>query len=232
MHYRNINLRKVMMKKTPIYIISTVLDSTISKLTLILQTLDLKIVQVDIDKINSLPDGIVLLDARNSEVDHHGIPVQISEISTKHQLSLINVTKDSVNEYICVQMRIKAAFYIDIETDQLLKGIRCLMDGEWWFSRKVLSQTLANLFENMPTQMQSQIMNSQPLAENLTKREKTIVKLVCQGAKNQEVADSLNISPHTVKTHLYSIFRKTECRNRVELLNWAKQHTLAYQLMV
>jgi DNA-binding CsgD family transcriptional regulator len=35
-----------------------------------------------------------------------------------------------------------------------------------------------------------------------------------------------------VKTHLYSIFRKTECRNRVELLNWAKQHTLAYQLMV
>lgn len=220
------------MKETPIYIVSTVSDSAISKLTLILQTLDLKIIQTQVDQINNLPDGIVLLDARNSDVDHHGIPLQINNINRKHQLALINVTKDSVNEYICVQMRIKAAFYIDIETDQLLKGLRCLMNGEWWFSRKVLSQTLANLFEMMPDQMQSKLMTSQPLAENLTKREKTIVKLVCQGAKNQEVADSLNISPHTVKTHLYSIFRKTECRNRVELLNWAKQHTLAYQLMV
>lgn len=219
------------MKKTPIYIVSTVPDSVISKLTLILQTLDLKIVQTDIDKVDALPDGIVLLDARESDIDEHGIPVQISKISAKHQLALINVTKDSVNEYICVQMRIKAAFSREIETDQLLKGIRCLMNGEWWFSRKVLSQTLSSLFETVPTQIQSQIPKLKPLAEGLTKREKTIVKLVCQGDKNQEVADTLNISPHTVKTHLYSIFRKTECRNRVELLNWAKQHALVHQLM-
>ncbi len=232
LHYRNINLRKVMMKNTPIYIVSTVSDSALSKLTLILQTLDLKIVSTQAEQVNQLPDGIVLLDSRNLEIDQHGIPNQISEISRKHQLALIHVPKGSVNEYICVQMGIKAAFYVDIETDQLLKGLRCLMNGEWWFSRKVLSQTLASLFENMPTSMQAPITPTQPLAEGLTKREKTIIKLVCQGAKNQEVADSLNISPHTVKTHLYSIFRKTECRNRVELLNWAKQHTLAYQLMV
>lgn len=220
------------MKNTPIYIISTVPDSVISKLTLILQTLDLKIVETQIDKVNLLTDGIVLLDSRTLEVDEHGIPVKINEISRKHQIALINVAKDSVNEYICVQMGIKAAFYIDIETDQLLKALRCLMNGEWWFSRKVLSQTLARLFEMMPPEMQSQMTNTKPLTESLTKREKTIIKLVCQGAKNQEVADSLSISPHTVKTHLYSIFRKTECRNRVELLNWAKQHSLAYQLMV
>ncbi|MGB0898766.1 MAG: response regulator transcription factor [Psychrobium sp.] len=226
------NLRKVMMKNTPIYIVSTVSDSALSKLTLILQTLDLKIVSTQVDQVNQLPDGIVLLDSRNLDIDQHGIPKQINDVSRKHQLALINVPKDSVNEYICVQMGIKAAFYTDIETDQLLKGLRCLMNGEWWFSRKVLSQTLASLFESMPNSMQPPLTPTQPLAESLTKREKTIIKLVCQGAKNQEVADSLNISPHTVKTHLYSIFRKTECRNRVELLNWAKQHTLAYQLMV
>lgn len=220
------------MKNTPIYIVSTVSDSALSKLTLILQTLDLKIVATQIEQINQQPEGIVLLDSRNLETDQHGIPTQINEINRKHQLALINVAKDSVNEYICVQMGIKAAFYTDIETDQLLKGLRCLMNGEWWFSRKVLSQTLANLFEKMPNVMQSPLDSEHPLAESLTKREKTIIKLVCQGAKNQEVADSLNISPHTVKTHLYSIFRKTDCRNRVELLNWAKQYTLAYQLMV
>ncbi len=219
------------MKNTPIYIISSSSDTAIAKLTVILQTLDLNISTVDIGEVSSRPDGIVLLDVRNLEVDQHGIAMQSNEISRKHHIALVNVPKDSINEYICVQMGIKAAFYSDIETDQLLKGLRCLMNGEWWFSRKVLSQTLSTLFESMPYTM-SQPTTTPPMTEQLTKREKTIIKLVCQGAKNQEVADNLSISPHTVKTHLYSIFRKTSCRNRVELLNWAKQHTLTYQLMV
>jgi len=219
------------MKNTPIYLVSSAMDSTLTKLTTILQSLDLNIKNIQLEDVNPQPEGIVLFDARTLDVDQHGIPKVASAISRKHQLALLNVEKDSVNEYICVQMGIKAAFYIGIETDQLLKGLRCLMNGEWWFSRKVLSQTLATLFENMPNSM-PQPTSTPPMAEQLTKREKTIIKLVCQGAKNQEVADSLNISPHTVKTHLYSIFRKTDCRNRVELLNWAKQHTLAYQLMV
>jgi len=219
------------MKNIPIYIVSATPDNALTKLATILQSLDLNISNIELSSINQQTDGIVLLDARELEVDQHGIPTVSSDISRKHQLALINVTKDSVNEYICVQMGIKAAFYTNIETDQLLKGLRCLMNGEWWFSRKVLSQTLATLFESMSDSM-PQPTTTKPMTEQLTKREKTIIKLVCQGAKNQEVADTLSISPHTVKTHLYSIFRKTSCRNRVELLNWAKQHTLAYQLMV
>ena len=219
------------MKNIPIYIVSNAMDSTLTKLTTILQSLDLNISNIPFDDVNQQPEGIVLLDTRTLEVDQHGIPSASANISRKHQLALLNVEKESVNEYICVQMGIKAAFYVGIETDQLLKGLRCLMNGEWLFSRKVLSQTLATLFENMSDSI-PQPTSTPPMAEQLTKREKTIIKLVCQGAKNQEVADTLNISPHTVKTHLYSIFRKTDCRNRVELLNWAKQHTLAYQLMV
>ena len=221
------------MKKTPIYIVSNITDNVLAKLTIILQSLDMKIKTVGIEAVNLEPEGIVLIDSRKQDVDQHGIPKCCAEISRKHQLALIQVEKGSVNEYICVQMGIKAAFYSDIETDQFLKGLRCLVNGEWWFSRKVLSQTLASIFENMSEGMQHAMSpTSPPLTEQLTKREKTIIKLVCQGAKNQEVADSLNISPHTVKTHLYSIFRKTNSRNRVELLNWAKQHTLAYQLLV
>jgi len=218
------------MNKTPIYIISNSSDTVLTKLTIVLQSLDMKIKTISLDKINLEPEGIVLIDTRKQEVNTHGVPVCSAEISRKHQLALIQVENNSVNEYICVQMGIKAVFYADIETDQFLKGLRCLLNGEWWFSRKVLSQTLATLFENMSEDVPA--IASTPLTEQLTKREKTIIKLVCQGAKNQEVADSLNISPHTVKTHLYSISRKTSSRNRVELLNWAKQHTLAYQLLV
>ncbi|HAU92054.1 MAG TPA: hypothetical protein DCW59_06830, partial [Alteromonas sp.] len=44
---------------------------------------------------------------------------------------------------------------------------------------------------------------------------------VSKGAQNQEIADTLHISVNTVKTHIYSIFRKTNSRNRVELVAWS-----------
>ena len=58
----------------------------------------------------------------------------------------------------------------------------------------------------------------------LTTREKSVIKLIASGAKNEDIADQLNISSHTVKTHIYSAFKKTNSRNRVELANWALRH--------
>ena len=59
---------------------------------------------------------------------------------------------------------------------------------------------------------------------HLTKRERSVIHLIAQGASNNTIADKLNISDHTVKTHLYSAFKKTNSRNRVELANWAQQY--------
>ena len=58
----------------------------------------------------------------------------------------------------------------------------------------------------------------------LTKREKSVSHLLAQGASNRYIAERLNISDHTVKTHLYSAFKKTSSRNRVELANWAQSY--------
>jgi len=40
----------------------------------------------------------------------------------------------------------------------------------------------------------------------------------------------LFISCHTVKTHIYSAFRKTQCKNRVELIYWAMKNAMAAEL--
>ena len=61
--------------------------------------------------------------------------------------------------------------------------------------------------------------NTESIFPTLTKRERTIIGLVSKGAQNREIADQLHISPNTVKTHLYSIFRKTSSRNRIELIS-------------
>ena len=51
----------------------------------------------------------------------------------------------------------------------------------------------------------------------ISRREKEIIKEICQGKTNMEIADELYISVQTVKDHTYNIFRKTNVRNRVQL---------------
>ena len=48
----------------------------------------------------------------------------------------------------------------------------------------------------------------------LKKREQEVLKLLCEGKNNIEIAEILHISKHTAKAHVTSIIRKLECRNR------------------
>ena len=58
----------------------------------------------------------------------------------------------------------------------------------------------------------------------LTQRQAEILAQVAVGNTNDEIADRLCISPHTVKTHLYNIFRKINVPNRIQAALWAAKN--------
>jgi DNA-binding NarL/FixJ family response regulator len=60
-------------------------------------------------------------------------------------------------------------------------------------------------------------------APRLTSRERDIVRCVCQGLKNKEIARALSITPGTVKVHLMHIFEKTGVKDRFELAMQGRQ---------
>ena len=51
----------------------------------------------------------------------------------------------------------------------------------------------------------------------LTPREKEVVRLICRGMKNKQIAEDLHITPGTVKVHLMHIFEKTGLKDRLAL---------------
>lgn len=53
--------------------------------------------------------------------------------------------------------------------------------------------------------------------DSLTEREQEVTALACLGYRNYEIAETLDISYETVKTHMQNIFNKFEIRNRNEL---------------
>ena len=59
-------------------------------------------------------------------------------------------------------------------------------------------------------------------SHGISRREKDIVELIVAGHSNKEIADRLYISLSTVKSHLYSIYRKLDISSRMELLSAAR----------
>lgn len=61
---------------------------------------------------------------------------------------------------------------------------------------------------------------------HLTRREQDVLKLVAQGATDQEIADSLVLSIHTVKTHMRNILAKLQFSHRHEAADFALREGL------
>jgi two-component system response regulator DesR len=60
-------------------------------------------------------------------------------------------------------------------------------------------------------------------ATPLSEREREVLALMSLGATNKEIAERLFLSPHTVKEHTSSVFRKLGARNRTEAVQRAER---------
>ena len=63
--------------------------------------------------------------------------------------------------------------------------------------------------------------------DGLTEREVEVLRLIASGRSNQEIADELFISQHTVVRHASNIFSKIGVTNRTEAASYATRHSLA-----
>ncbi|MDX6686463.1 MAG: hypothetical protein QOF86_2591 [Baekduia sp.] len=62
-----------------------------------------------------------------------------------------------------------------------------------------------------------------PTGPGLSTREQQVLELVATGATNGEIAITLHLSPHTIKEHTSSLYRKLEARNRADAVQRAQR---------
>jgi two-component system response regulator DesR len=62
-----------------------------------------------------------------------------------------------------------------------------------------------------------------PSGPPLTEREREVLDLIAGGSTNREIAEQLFLSPHTVKEHTSSLYRKLSVRNRAEAVQKAQR---------
>lgn len=131
-------------------------------------------------------------------------------------IGIFNVDDEESLSKLAGLPMVNGGFLHDCPQDQLLKGVKAMFEGELWLPRKVLQQYLMKSRGFNKTFARSEV--------TLTDREVEVLKVLATGAKNSEIAKSLNLSPHTIKTHIYNIFKKINASNRLQAVNWAQEN--------
>jgi DNA-binding NarL/FixJ family response regulator len=65
-----------------------------------------------------------------------------------------------------------------------------------------------------------------PSDSKLSKRQNQLIHMLDRGMSNREIADELGISEHTVKVHLWRLFRRLGVKSRTQTLHYARTHGL------
>ena len=113
---------------------------------------------------------------------------------------------------------VKGVFFAESSEDTLVKGIEAIFRGEYWLPRRLLC---AHLERTRTVQRPASLA-----ATLLTRKELETLRLLATGNSTGDIAHELKVSPHTVKTHLYNLFRKIRVTNRVQAVHWAAQNKI------
>jgi len=107
----------------------------------------------------------------------------------------------------------------------ILKAIKKVYEGEIWLDRASTGRVFTKLLDHSNNQTSPEA----PKIASLTSREREIIDvMIKQGhSTNKQIAVHLNMSQHTLRNHLSSIYSKLEIENRLELVMYAVKHRIS-----
>ncbi len=147
---------------------------------------------------------------------------QINHYGSTFKVALYNLSALS-NHYNLIQWpQVMAIFEEKSDIKQLIKGLNEVIQQGYWLPRHLISFMLSTQ-RSAPTKINSSI--------KLTKREHQILEYVSHGLTNAEIGQHIYISEHTVRSHLYNIYKKIGTKNRIQASAWAQQNLLMSALV-
>ena len=128
---------------------------------------------------------------------------------------------DAAEDVIAV-IRAGARGYVTktISSDELATAITRVRDGDAVFSPRLAGFVLDAFSGDPPATV------ADPQLEQLSPREREVMRLIARGYTYKEIARQLSLSVKTVETHVSAVLRKLQLSSRHELTRWASDRRL------
>ena len=146
-------------------------------------------------------------------------------------LPVIMLTVSERDEDLFEAIRAGAQGYLLKNTSaaELIDALQRVHDGEAILAPSMAVRLLAE-FRTLAEAAPKEPVPAQ--VDALSERELEVLRLVAQGLSNKAIADSLNLSEHTVKTHLANILDKLHLRSRAHAAAYAVQAGLVREVQI
>ncbi|MFI0406150.1 response regulator [Actinomadura sp. 3N508] len=135
---------------------------------------------------------------------------------------VVILTNYGLDEYIFRALRAGASGFLlkDTHPAELLQALRVAERGDALLSPAVTRRLISEFVARPPDVLAAAGM------ESLTNREREVVALVAHGLNNDEIAETMVLSPTTAKTHVSRAMTKLGARDRAQLVVFAYQSGL------
>jgi len=164
---------------------------------------------------------LVLMDIAMPELNGIEATKQAVEKYPGIRILVLSMFCDEEYYFQMIQAGVMGFVLKEVGKNELEEAIAAVLRGENYFSQKLLRDIIMNL--NNPTQKQKAPVESKV---DLTKRELEVLKLICEGLSNSQIADKLFISLRTVEGHKSNLISKTGVKNSISLVMYALKNKL------
>lgn len=161
----------------------------------------------------SLRPDVILMDIYMPNMDGLMAAKLIRERFPEIAIVMLTSSERDGHLYEAVQLQVAGYLLKNLDADELFDLLEGVMHGETAVTRTMASKLLKSVANRLADKNQGE--------EALTERELFVLRLVANGASNQEIAAKLTISINTVKTHMRSILDKLQLENRTQAANYA-----------
>jgi RNA polymerase sigma factor (sigma-70 family) len=175
-----------------------------------------------IEVIDQLLPDVVLLDVH---LPGGGGQAVITAVKKEHpEVRFLALSASDAPEDVIGVIRAGARGYVTktISTADLADAIQRVADGDAVFSHRLAGFVL-DAFAAAPSDVKPSF---DPELDQLTSREREVLRLIAQGYTYKEIARELYISVKTVESHVSSVLRKLQLSSRHQLTRWAAERRL------
>jgi len=167
------------------------------------------------------PD-IVLMDIAMPVMN--GIEATMKAVNMYPDIKIIALTMfdDEKYYYDILNAGAKGFLLKDSDSEDLLKAIESINNGESYFSNEVLVKVI----RSYSTFSANNQMSKPEQNINLSFREQQVLNLICGGLTNKEIANELSLNQRTVEGIRYNLLSKTNSNNSLNLVLFAIENKL------
>jgi DNA-binding NarL/FixJ family response regulator len=164
---------------------------------------------------SELKPDVVVMDLHLPDIS--GVHATRLIVAERPETGVLMLTMSDDSESVFAAMRAGARGYLlkDAEPDEIIRAVQAVSRREAIFGPDIATRVLG-FFNNAQQSLD-------PVFPELTGREREVLALIAAGRSNPVIAQTLSLSPKTVRNHISSVFSKLRVADRAEAIIRARE---------